>query len=321
MNKYCFYRKIKTLLSVLLIACLFVFCNKSSEGQVPDPTPQHKTKPLSFLKEELNKPRSNYVMVVAHRGYWRQAPENSIAGITKAMELGADVVEVDIRKTKDNILVLMHDETLNRTTTGTGKVADKTYEELQTLFLKAHGGQVTSHKIPTLEEAMNVAKGKILVNIDKADGLFEEVGEVLRKTGTLDIAMVKSGLTVPNIRPIMPHIEGSPFMAVISLDKNAAPLKKLDDYVNEYGTRVMEISFQKDTSSFFNQFEDVLDKNVKIWMTPCSSEFCAGRHDARALSGDKDGSWGWLLDHGATMLLTDRPKELIEYLESIGRRN
>lgn len=276
---------------------------------------------IEFLKQELAKPRSNYVMVVAHRGYWQVAPENSMAAMEKAVEIGVDMVEVDVRQTQDGVLILMHDKTLDRTTNGSGPVADHTWAEISKLRLKTHTGELTEHRIPTFEEAMNYAKGKVLVNIDKGENLFKEIGEVLRKTGTLDIAVPKSGLQVTDIASRMPHIQGSQFMAVISLDKNADPLKKIDDYIARYRPKLMEISFQTEKSAFFKQYDDLLSRGVKIWMTPCAPQWSAGHHDGRALDGDPDGAWGWLLNHGATLLLTDHPKALIEYLEKIGRRD
>lgn len=282
---------------------------------------KNKIKPIAFLKKELTKSNSNYVMVVAHRGYWHVAPENSMLALQKAIALGVDMVEVDVRKTKDGVLVLMHDETLDRTTNGTGKVADHTLAELKALKLKTDQGELTEQKIPTFEEVMQYAKNRVLINVDKGERLFDEVGQVLRKTGTLDIAVVKSGLSVNEVRPMMQHIKGAPFMAVISLDKSKEPLTKIEDYIREYSPKLMEISHQTENSAYFNGYHTkLLDQKVKIWMTPCASQWCAGHHDTRAVNGDPDGAWGWLLKHGATILLTNEPKELIAYLEKIGRR-
>lgn len=276
---------------------------------------------IEFLKQELRTPRSNYVMVVAHRGYWHVAPENSILGLEKAVELGVDMVEVDVRRTKDGVMILMHDTSLDRTTNGSGLVTDHTWEEISKLRLKNASGELTAHRVPTFEEAMLFAKGKVLVNIDKGDNYFEEIGQILRKTGTLDIAVPKSGQTVERISTSMPHLDGSNFMAVISLDKDAEPLQKITDYITKYQPKIMEISYQTENSTFFDHYQEVLDKQVKIWMTPCAAQWCAGHHDARAVNGDPDGAWGWLIDHGATVLLTDEPKALIEYLERKGHRN
>jgi Glycerophosphoryl diester phosphodiesterase len=120
-------------------------------------------------------------MVVAHRGDWRYAPENSILAIENAIKLGVDIIEVDVARTKDGHLVLMHDRTLDRTTTGKGRVSDWTLDSIKTLKLKNGAAIRTRHQVPTLEEALLAAKGKVMLNLDKAYELFDEVYALLEK--------------------------------------------------------------------------------------------------------------------------------------------
>ncbi|WP_312337317.1 glycerophosphodiester phosphodiesterase family protein [Sphingobacterium sp.] len=120
--------------------------------------------------------------VAAHRGAHLEQPENSIAAIGEAIRQGASVVEVDVRATKDGILVLMHDKTVNRTTNGQGEVAKLTYVELQQLHLrKRANGEASDHVIPTLSEALRAAKGKIIVDLD----FKEDRKEFIKKTYAL----------------------------------------------------------------------------------------------------------------------------------------
>ncbi|MDR0263306.1 MAG: glycerophosphodiester phosphodiesterase family protein [Sphingobacterium sp.] len=120
--------------------------------------------------------------VAAHRGAHLEQPENSIAAIGEAICRGASVVEVDVRATKDGILVLMHDKTVNRTTNGQGEVAKLTYVELQQLHLrKRANGEASDHVIPTLSEALRAAKGKIIVDLD----FKEDRKEFIKKTYAL----------------------------------------------------------------------------------------------------------------------------------------
>ncbi|WP_367211021.1 glycerophosphodiester phosphodiesterase family protein [Sphingobacterium sp. R2] len=81
----------------------------------------------------IKKLNQKSVHIAAHRGAHLKQPENSIAAIEEAIRQGASVVEVDVRASKDGVLVLMHDKTVNRTTTGQGEVAKHTYAELQKL--------------------------------------------------------------------------------------------------------------------------------------------------------------------------------------------
>lgn len=115
------------------------------------------------------------IWICAHRGNTHeglkgeainQTPENSIAAIQKAIEKGATIAEIDIRKTSDNQYVLMHDATVNRTTNGTGEVATLTLNQLKNLFLKTNDGTVTTHRIPTLSEALDAGNGRIYYLLD-----------------------------------------------------------------------------------------------------------------------------------------------------------
>jgi len=116
--------------------------------------------------------------VVAHRGASAYEPENTIRSIRRAFELGADAVEVDARVSKDGHVVIIHDETVDRTTDGTGMVSELSLEEIRAL--NAGKGE----KIPTLQEVLNEVRGKGCLFLEiKADeaaipslSLAEEMG-------------------------------------------------------------------------------------------------------------------------------------------------
>ncbi|MEE2526624.1 glycerophosphodiester phosphodiesterase family protein [Hyphobacterium sp. HN65] len=99
-------------------------------------------------------------LVAIHRagGFAPGIPENSLAGIRAAGEMGAAMVEIDLRLSSDGHVVLMHDRTLDRTTNGTGNVADHTLEELRALRLEDANGRRTNQLIPTLSEAFEAAR-------------------------------------------------------------------------------------------------------------------------------------------------------------------
>ena len=149
------------------------------------------------IRKDVLNPRLDKVLVVAHRGNWSIAPENSLAAIDSAIRMKVDIVEIDIRKTKDGQLVLMHDDTVDRTTNGTGKVKDKTLAEIKQLRLKDKDGRLTEHTVPTLEEALLAAKGQIMVNLDKAYSIFDDVYVILKKTDTADLVIMKGAQLIP----------------------------------------------------------------------------------------------------------------------------
>lgn len=83
--------------------------------------------PVQAIIRTLKDPKSKQVLVVAHRADWRNEPENSIRGIESAIKMGVDMVEIDLKKSKDGVLILMHDNLLDRTTSGKGRPADYTW--------------------------------------------------------------------------------------------------------------------------------------------------------------------------------------------------
>lgn len=129
------------------------------------------------------------MIVTSHRGAGFLEPENTLRAIRRAIALGADQVEIDVQLTRDGHLVLMHDATVDRTTNGTGKVADLTIAEIRQLDA-GHGEQV-----PTLEEVLALADGKITPQIElKGPGTASAVVKTLDRMGYADKAVLTSFL-------------------------------------------------------------------------------------------------------------------------------
>ncbi len=124
------------------------------------------------------------ILVSGHRGAWKNSafPENSLEGLQYATERVPGIFfEIDPRLTKDNVIILMHDETLDRTTNATGKVSDFTFEELKEVRLRDYKGEVTGYKIPTLEEVIRWGKGKTILNLDKKDVPLEATVALIQR--------------------------------------------------------------------------------------------------------------------------------------------
>ncbi|MBC9929861.1 glycerophosphodiester phosphodiesterase family protein [Chitinophaga qingshengii] len=120
--------------------------------------------------------------ISGHRGGVNKGfPENSIPAFENTLKHTPATFEIDPRLTKDSAIVLMHDATLDRTTTGTGKVSDYTLAELKQLKLKDVEGNVTEYRIPTLQEAITWAKGKTVLILDKKDVPFEMTANIITK--------------------------------------------------------------------------------------------------------------------------------------------
>lgn len=141
-----------------------------------------QNKGFDFLQKKMyDGGKSNYVMIFAHRGNWRGAPENSLQAYKQCIDGGIDGVEIDVHMTKDSAIVMMHDDTVDRTTTGTGLVSDYTLEEIKKLNLKSPIGVITRQKVPTLDEVLELCKGKVYIQIDKWQPCKEKVLEIIHK--------------------------------------------------------------------------------------------------------------------------------------------
>ncbi|MRG44800.1 glycerophosphodiester phosphodiesterase [Chitinophaga sp. SYP-B3965] len=120
--------------------------------------------------------------ISGHRGGVNTGyPENSIEAFANTLRHTPAMFEIDPRLSKDSVPVLMHDATLERTTTGKGKVGDYTLAELKKLYLKDVDGNVTKYRIPTLEEAIKWAKGKTVLSLDKKDVPFDMTLAIIKR--------------------------------------------------------------------------------------------------------------------------------------------
>lgn len=130
-------------------------------------------------------------IISGHRGTMELGlPENSIASMEKVLEHTPAFFEIDPRLTKDSVVILMHDETLERTTNGTGNVSDYTWAELQELRLKDKDGNLTDHVIPTLAETIEWARGKTVLNLDRKDVPLKVTARIIKEHNAHAFVMV-----------------------------------------------------------------------------------------------------------------------------------
>lgn len=264
---------------------------------------------------------SEEILVVSHRGDWRNAPENSLQAIQNCIDMGVDMVEVDLKRTKDGHLILMHDKTLNRTTTGKGKPEDYTLAELKEMRLKNGAGHKTRHQIPTFEECMLLCKGRIMVNVDKGYDYFKEAYAILKKTGTVDQCVMKAGLPYEQVKAENGEVlDEMVFMPVVNLHKEGAE-DVIDGYLEHMKPKAFELVFDNDGPEVLRLIKKVRERGAKIFINSLWPELCGGHDDDRAVElGEPEESWGWIVKQGAKLIQTDRPALLLDYLEEKGLR-
>lgn len=269
---------------------------------------------IDQIRQTLLNPSAREVLVVAHRGDWRNAPENSLAAIENAIKMGVDIVEIDVAKTKDGQLVLMHDNKIDRTTTGKGNVSDWTLDSLKTLKLRNGCSIRTKHNIPTLEEALLLAKGKIMVNLDRSYSIFDEVFAVLEKTGTTNQVIMKGRQPVEQVkREFGKYLDKVLFMPIVDLDGKDA-LQQIQNYLDGLHPVAFELLYVSDTNPVPKEVATLLKGKSQIWYNTLWDTM-AGAHDDDMSLDDPSKGYGYLIDTlDARILQTDRPAYLIDYL-------
>lgn len=253
-------------------------------------------------------------MVVAHRGDWRNFPENSLEGIENAIKMGVDIVELDVQRTQDGVLILMHDETLNRTTTGKGKVSEVTMDYISNLYLRNGCAIRTKHKVPTLEEALLLTKGRIMINLDKADRYFDEVYALLKKTGTVNQVIMKGGKSVEQVKgQYEKYLCEIIYMPIVSLDKLNAE-QQIEQFCKDINPVAFELLFIKGNNELPKKIPAMLKGKSLIWYNTLWDTMAGGHDDDLSLS-NPDAGYGYLIDKlGARIIQTDRPAYLLQYL-------
>mgnify|MGYP002303274396 CR=1 FL=1 len=199
------------------------------------------------IRKDVLNPHLDKVLVVAHRGNWSIAPENSLAAIDSAIRMKVDIVEIDIRKTKDGQLVLMHDDTVDRTTNGTGKVKDKTLAEIKQLRLKDKDGRLTEHTVPTLEEALLAAKAgatyvsPFLGRLDdistRGVDLIREIAEIFEVAGIeteIIAASVRNPIHVTDCALAGADIATVPYNVIVQMTKHPLTDAGIEKFQKDY---------------------------------------------------------------------------------------
>ncbi len=281
---------------VAVIATVFFLSCSSTNTGTGNKTDVSKT------LTEFHDANSKTVLVAAHRGAHMDNFENSLASIYRAIDLGVDIVELDVKTTKDGFLVLMHDSKIDRTTTGTGKVEDLTLAEIRSYKLKAPYGRISKETVPTFEQALKIIKGKIMVDIDMKTDNVKGLVEMVEKTGTNryvfyfdnDYHQLDAVKKMESSAQIMPR---------------AYSFHMADSAVAKYHPPVVHI----DPKFYTEELTEMLRKNnSRVWIN------ALGEADAYIRYGKGEKVLEELLGKGANIIQTDEPKMLLELLRYKG---
>ena len=283
-----------------------------------------QTEPVSGTRAaaivaEIHAPSSDKVLVACHRGDWRNWPENSLAAIESVIGMGADIMELDLKLTKDSVLVVCHDRTIDRTTSGKGRVCDITYDSIRRCVLKTGHGVKTTHRMPTLREALEVCKDRIVVNVDQGYEYYDLVLGVTEELGVTEQILIKGKRSTDVVAAkFSEHPRNMMYMPIIDILK-----PKGQALFAEYRDKgITPLAYEVCWSEYTPEVKECMDKVVasgsKLWVNSLWPTLNGGLCDDAAFEGDPAEVYGKLVDMGATMIQTDRPELLISYLRSRG---
>ena len=257
------------------------------------------------------------VWITAHRGNTGvdDVPENSLAALKACIAQGEylDFVEIDPRMTKDGVMILMHDATVDRTTTGTGKVADLTYRQIQQFKLKLADGSITNETIPTLQDFLLAAKGKIFVNLDFIDKVSpKEIFDLVKICGMQDQVLFTVGTKKEVYETMLGYSKTIHLLGQYSNEGDENLLSSVGG-----GNRI-KFTYITPAKALSTSFAELLWDQKFIPATNVLDQN-GFNYDSQIISGDFSGI-DKLLAKNFLLLQTDHPKILHDYLKQKGKR-
>ncbi|MDH2925263.1 glycerophosphoryl diester phosphodiesterase [Nicoletella semolina] len=307
---------------------------------------------VDAILERLNHANAHrdHIMVVAHRGLWNKEgqaiyAENSVASIRKAIELGVEVVEQDIRQSKDGVFVVLHDKTLDRTTTCQGLVEDKTWQELQSCKLTIHhNGEttITDEHVMSLSTLYDEIKGKILLNLDNKIGYqhFPAMFELAKKYGVEKQILASVNQNTPEQREsakkINTNLANYGVNLMPNIYDNKVDFKLYQAILADYRPKLVQLrnahkpdgKLTQDGGILFSQqsLELANKYNVHYWLNTLYESKnpglrSGGRGDEMAYyAGLPNEVYGFWIKKGVTIFQTDEPEFLLNWLNKNGYR-
>lgn len=304
--------RVKSAISFLIIVGLSWSCDQKQTEESESAVQEIGNESSYIQVSTLEEARGFYTwssdripMVSAHRGGpYPSFPENAMETFANVLKYTPAIIELDVAMTKDSVLVLMHDDELDRTTTGNGPVNESTYSEIQALFLEDNEGNLTEFKVPTLKEALTWSKGKALLTVDvKRSVPFEKIVEEIRETGSEAYAAVIT-YTFPAAKKL--HLMAPELMLSVTI-RNVEEIK-LFEATEIPWTRVIAFTGIAERPLEFNQA--IHEKGVFTILG------VLGNLDKSA-EARGDQIYLGFVQRGADILATDRPIEASAIIQTL----
>lgn len=283
----------------IVLILLTAFC-----AAFPAEAQKHRLKFKNFkaISAWFGNPHDGRKIISGHRGtHITGYPENSIEGFEYVLNHTPAFFEIDPRLTKDSVIVLLHDASLDRTTNGTGKLADYTWEEVKKLRLKDADGNLTPYRIPTLQEAMDWAKGRTVLNLDKKDVPLPMITDIIRKNKADTYMMV----TVHTAEQALFYYRDNPKRMMSAFVKTEEALKEYEAAGVPWKNMIAYIGSENKPEN--KQMYDLLHaRGVRCMIS------AAPKYDKLKTREDRAEAYRAIFRGGADILESDLPVEVAE---------
>lgn len=269
------------------------------------------------LTKKISESDNEKVWITAHRGNTGndKIPENSMAALEACISGREylDFVEIDPRMTKDGVIVLMHDPTVDRTTTGTGEIANLTYAEVQQLKLKLDDGTVTNERIPTLQDFLLEARGKVYINLDFIDKVSpKEIFDLVKTCGMQDQVLFTVGTKKEVYETMLGYSNTIHLLGQYSNEGD-------EDLISSVGGgNRIKFTYITPAKALSTDFAELL-WDLKFIPATNVLDQNGFYYDTQIVNGDFTGI-DKLLAKNFLLLQTDHPKILHDYLSQKGKR-
>ena len=287
------------LFAVFILTAFSTACVPSGAGDNSYRTTPRaiKTASATELYRFLTYTGNRYPLISAHRGGPAPGfPENAIETFENTYRYQPVIIECDVAMSRDSVLVLMHDETLDRTTTGSGKVSNLDYQELRNLYLKDNDGNTTSYRIPTLDETLQWGADKVLFTVDvKRNVPYALVIDAIRRNNAVPYSVV---ITYSADQAAEVHRQAPELMISASIGSSDDLLRLADRNVPD--NRL--VAFVGTSAAEPEVYRLLHDHGILCILGTM------GNLDKRAATRG-DTVYHQLIEAGADILSTDRPQE------------
>jgi glycerophosphoryl diester phosphodiesterase len=249
--------------------------------------------PSTYVPAKALEQPAKKIVVISHRGEHLHHPENTLAAFQAAIDAGADYFELDVRTTSDGKFVIMHDDTLDRMTNGTGKVHEHTFDEIRALDAGVKfAPEFKGTKVPTLDEALDLAHGKINVYVDTKYAEPQQLVDTIVRHDMQDHVVIYGNpfflYEVHKIRPTLKVMPEALSPDIAKFLVRGMQLKVIAFDANDFKDPVIDVAKQASAQIFVDRLGDA----------------------------DTPETWQKAIDAGADGIQTNLPAELHAYLRA-----